>query len=101
MVYAEGLWELGERVIHVVPTRCLVEELVSSANKSLGVVKAAGQCSRFTPSLKESKLIIKKIPITMPRTVSQLLKDLVLRFLKAILKYSSICPIRFWKSAYD
>ena len=57
MVYAEGLWELGERVIHVVPTRCLVEELVSSANKSLGVVKAAGQCSRFTPSLKDPYLL--------------------------------------------
>ncbi len=50
-IFHGGLIDYAERVIHTVPTRCLVEDLVERARK-LGV-PAYGQCMFFDPSFKD------------------------------------------------
>ncbi|MHC1637485.1 MAG: CRISPR-associated helicase Cas3' [Candidatus Nezhaarchaeales archaeon] len=54
-IYSGDLETYAERVIHVVPTRCLVEEFVERARHLR--LPAYGQCMYFTPELKDPYLL--------------------------------------------
>jgi len=54
-IYSGNLDHYAERVVHVVPTRCLVEEFVERARQK--GIPAYGQCMFFTPELKDPYFI--------------------------------------------
>ncbi len=54
-IVSGSLSEYAERVVHVVPTRCLVEDLVERA-RSKGI-ESYGQCMFLDPSLKSPYLL--------------------------------------------
>jgi len=85
------LAEYAERIVHIVPTRYLVEDLVRGARKQ--GIEAHGQCMLFDPSLKD--------PFFLSNLVFTTFDSYVLNFYKVPIEEAKLIEGGFTRGHFD